>query len=137
MSRAPRLDAGERTRILADVARLLDDPALAPLFGPGSRGEAAIAGDLVHSETGEVSAVSGQVDRMVVLEREVLVADFKTGGLRDEHVAQIALYRALLAQIYPDRPVRAFLILTTGPVIVEPSPVELRAALLRALDGSG
>jgi ATP-dependent helicase/nuclease subunit A len=44
-------------------------------------------------------------------------------------VAQLALYRALLAEIYPDRNVRAFLVWTSGPLIRELSGQELDAAL--------
>jgi ATP-dependent helicase/nuclease subunit A len=44
-------------------------------------------------------------------------------------VAQLALYRALLADIYPDRPVRPFLIWTAGPQVRELGEAELAAAL--------
>jgi ATP-dependent helicase/nuclease subunit A len=48
------------------------------------------------------------------------------------YAAQLALYRGLLQQIYPEREVRAFLVWTAGPVIREPSAAELEA-VLRAL----
>ena len=114
----------------------MTDEALAPLFGPGSRAEAPVAG-WVETHGGLVP-VSGQIDRLAVLETEILLADFKTTARPpslDEpapqaYVAQLALYRALLAEIYPDRPVRAFLVWTSGPLIRELSTQELDAALL-------
>jgi ATP-dependent helicase/nuclease subunit A len=53
-----------------------------------------------------------------------------------EIAAQLALYRALLAGIHPDRPVRVFVVWTSGPVIRELGP-ELDEALRRlAEDGA-
>ena len=45
------------------------------------------------------------------------------------YVAQLALYRALLREIYPDKRVRAFLVWTSGPVIRELMEPELDSAL--------
>jgi ATP-dependent helicase/nuclease subunit A len=42
---------------------------------------------------------------------------------------QLALYRALLAGIYPDRPVRGFLLWTDGPRLMEMPAALLDAAL--------
>ena len=55
---------------------VLAHEALGPLFGPTSRAEAPVAGR-VETPAGPVM-VSGQIDRLVVLDHEVLVADFKT-----------------------------------------------------------
>jgi ATP-dependent helicase/nuclease subunit A len=134
-ARAPRLDAASREAVVADALRVLGDPALAPLFGPGSRAEAPIAGS-VRTGLGAVP-VSGQIDRLAVLDSEILLADFKTTArppspdrpAPQRYVAQLALYRALLADIYPDRPVRPFLIWTAGPQVRELGEAELAAAL--------
>jgi ATP-dependent helicase/nuclease subunit A len=135
-ARAPRFEAKLQARIVADTLRVLKDPALAPLFAPGTRAEAPIAG-FIGTQTGPV-AVSGQIDRLAVCETEVLLADFKTTSRPPDpeetppasYVAQLALYRALLAEIYPYRTIRAFLIWTSGPLIRELSDAELESALL-------
>jgi ATP-dependent helicase/nuclease subunit A len=135
-ARAPRFDAGKQDGIVRDTLRVLTDEALAPLFGQGSRAEAPVAGWVATQ--GGLVPVSGQIDRLAVRETEVLLADFKTTARPpslDEpapqaYVAQLALYRALLSEIYPDRPVRAFLVWTSGPLIRELSTQELDAALL-------
>jgi ATP-dependent helicase/nuclease subunit A len=107
--------------LAAQVMAVVDNPALAPLFGPGSRAEQSLTG-LVGDQV-----ITGRVDRMVVLEREVLIADFKTArrppaGLDKVpvlYVRQMAAYRAVLGLIYPGHEVRCFLIYTEGPVVLE------------------
>jgi ATP-dependent helicase/nuclease subunit A len=134
-ARAPRLDPDTRARIVADALGVLDDAALAPLFGPDSRAEAAIAGRV--RLRGADQPVSGQIDRLAVRDGEVLLADYKTTArpprdgepLPPAYVAQLALYRALLEEIYPSRRVRPFLIWTSGPIVRELTGAELEAAL--------
>jgi ATP-dependent helicase/nuclease subunit A len=134
-ARAPRIDPDKRAHIVADALGVLANEALAPLFGPASRAEAAIAGRLrLH---GADRPVSGQIDRLAVVDGEVLLADYKTTArppragdpLPPAYVAQLALYRALLQEIYPSRRVRAFLIWTSGPMVRELTEAELEAAL--------
>ena len=135
--RAAALGGKEREAIVTDALGVLDHPDLAPLFAPGSRGEVAIAGRV--GPAGLERAVSGQIDRLAVTPEAILLADFKTGPIPpnqevpDGILAQLALYRALLREIHPARPVRAFIVWTQGPDVVEPAPALLDAALERAL----
>lgn len=134
-ARAPRLAGDLRESILVNALDVLDYPDLKPLFGQGSRAEAPIAGRVMTPE-GDLM-VSGQIDRLAVLDGEVLVADFKTTARPPKagqpppasYVAQLALYRRLLAEIYPGRRIRTFLIWTSGPVIHELLEPELESAL--------
>jgi len=134
-ARAPSFDPSRRSRLVQDALAVLEHEALRPLFGPHSRAEAPIAGQV--RTPGGLLPVSGQIDRLAVLGTEVLVADFKTTARAPRpnerapqgHVAQLALYRALLQEIYPERRVRAFLIWTSGPVIRELDEDELDEAL--------
>jgi ATP-dependent helicase/nuclease subunit A len=72
-----------------------------------------------------------------VSDAAVLIADFKTDratparveDVSDSYVRQLALYRAVLARLYPDRPVRAALVFTEIPVLMEIPPAMLDAAL--------
>jgi ATP-dependent helicase/nuclease subunit A len=74
--------------------------------------------------------VAGTVDRLLVDEAEILIVDFKTGrfvprtadALPVSHLRQMAAYAALLAQIFPDRPVRAALLYTHGPSLIDLPP---------------
>jgi ATP-dependent helicase/nuclease subunit A len=74
--------------------------------------------------------LAGQVDRLVVMPDAVLIADYKTNRpaprTLDEatarypaYIKQLALYRDVLARLYPDRPVRAALVWTDTPELME------------------
>ncbi|MBF9233223.1 double-strand break repair helicase AddA [Microvirga alba] len=134
-ARAPRLPADLHEAVIANALNVLSHEALAALFGEGSRAEAPIAGR-IETADGEIM-VSGQIDRLAVRDDEVLVADFKTTARAPRpgapapkaYVAQLALYRALLKDIYPGRKVRAFLVWTSGPVIHEVMEPDLESAL--------
>jgi ATP-dependent helicase/nuclease subunit A len=86
---------------------------------------------------GRAIAVSGQVDRLAVTAGGVLIADYKTNRpaprrpdeVPGAYVRQLALYRSVLSRIYPDRPVRAALIWTEVPDLMEISAAELDRAL--------
>jgi ATP-dependent helicase/nuclease subunit A len=135
-ARAPRLAAELREAVITHALGVLDHADLRPLFGQRSRAEAPIAGRVLTASGGEIM-VSGQIDRLAVLDDEVLVADFKTTArpprpgapLPQAYVAQLALYRMLLGEIYPDKRIRTFLVWTAGPVIHELGEPELESAL--------
>jgi ATP-dependent helicase/nuclease subunit A len=136
-ARAPRLPGERRADIVADALRVLDHPDLADAFAPGSRAEVPIAGRVHLPGLPDAAPVSGQIDRLVVTDDEVLVLDFKTSSrapdpdaaLPRPYVLQLALYRALLAEIYPGRTIRAFLVWTAGPLVREVSADRLDDAL--------
>jgi ATP-dependent helicase/nuclease subunit A len=97
----------------------------AALFAESSRAEVPLIGT-VRTPRGSFT-VSGQVDRLAVGEREVLIVDYKTNRppprLASEvpliYRRQLALYRALLGGIWPGRTVRAFLLWTAAPLLME------------------
>ncbi|HKG77698.1 MAG TPA: PD-(D/E)XK nuclease family protein, partial [Beijerinckiaceae bacterium] len=133
-ARAPRLDEPLRARLVCDALDVLAHEALKPLFGPGARAEAPIVGRVRIGA--EQAPVSGQIDRFAVVGGEVLIADFKTTRppRPDEpaphvHLAQLALYGALMREIYPAHRVRAFLVWTAGPLVRELTEDEMDAAL--------
>lgn len=107
----------------------------AALFFPGSRAEVPMIGT-VSTARGSFT-VSGQVDRLAVSDREVLIVDYKTNRPPPERTAevplayrrQLALYRALLGSIYPGRKVRAFLLWTAAPLLMEIDAKTLDASM--------
>jgi ATP-dependent helicase/nuclease subunit A len=115
--------------------RVLADPRFAELFAPGSKAEVPIVGRCDIG--GKPIRVSGRVDRLAVTQDAVLIGDFKTdrnpprqaADVHEGHVRQLALYRAVLVKLYPDRPVRAALIWTEVPDLMELSAETLDAAL--------
>jgi ATP-dependent helicase/nuclease subunit A len=106
--------AGQEKALCDSVLAILDDPALSVLFGPGSRAEIPLAGVVGDVEIG------GLVDRLAVTDAGVWIADYKTDRVPPTAVAaipagylrQLAAYRAILAKIYPNRPVHCLLIWT-------------------------
>ncbi len=114
---APGLDQEALDAIAAEVFAILDDHRFRDLFGPASRAEAPLIGVI-----GDV-VVSGQVDRLVVGAETVMVIDYKTNRppprneaeVAPAYVAQMAAYRAGLAQIYPDKTITCALLWTDGP----------------------
>jgi len=127
----------ERERAWAAVAAILADPRFGPLFAPGSRAEVAVMGTLELA--GRPRAISGKIDRLAVTPSDVLIVDFKTSravpddiaAVPAEHVAQLALYRALLRPIYPGRAVSAALLYTAAPALVALPEAALEDALAR------
>jgi ATP-dependent helicase/nuclease subunit A len=121
-SRAGDLSEALRAAIAAETLRLLGHPDFAPLFGPGSRAEAPIVGEL---DNGLV--LSGQIDRLLVTPSEVLLVDFKTNrpapldpaGTPEPYLRQMAAYRQALGRIYPGKSMRAALVWTEGPRLME------------------
>jgi ATP-dependent helicase/nuclease subunit A len=137
---ARQWDDAERARLVAEVLAVLADPRFAVLFAPGTRAEVPIRGCLGRNGRPPLS-VSGQVDRLAVTDATILIADYKTdrpAPRRPEeappaYVAQLALYRAVLEKIYPDREVRAALLWTDSLGLMELPAAALDAALARVL----
>jgi len=125
------LDAESRTAIAAEALAVLETPEFAPLFAPGSLAEVPVVG-LIGKRS-----LSGQIDRLAVTEAEVLIVDYKTlrpaPASEDEvpaiYLDQLAAYVAAVEAIYPGRRVRAALLWTDGPRLMQMSP----AALARRL----
>ncbi|MEH2524561.1 MULTISPECIES: double-strand break repair helicase AddA [unclassified Bradyrhizobium] len=132
----------ERQALAESTLALIADPRFAPVFAPGSRAEVSIVGRL-ERPGGRPVLVSGQIDRLVVTDSEVLIVDFKTNhappSRPDEaprgYVRQLALYRAVLAKLYPQQAVRAALLWTESAELMEISTAALgaeRASIISA-----
>jgi ATP-dependent helicase/nuclease subunit A len=110
----------QQKEIADEVLKLLSTPDYAPLFGPGSRAEVPLAGPI------DGQPIAGQVDRLCVRENDIWIVDYKTGAppanaleIPDAYRKQLSTYRVLLMQIYPKKPVRCFLLWTSGPKLME------------------
>ncbi len=129
--RAPKVDLARREEAGRAAVQVLEDPSLAPLFGPQSIAEVDIVAR-VETPRGAREIV-GRIDRLAVTENEVLVADFKTGRPHAEpfpsELRQLALYRAAASELYPGKTARCVLIFTRDASVVEPAASALDAAL--------
>jgi ATP-dependent helicase/nuclease subunit A len=129
--------ADECEELVRKALAVIEQPRFAALFSPQSRAEVPIVGRVVHG--GRLRSVAGVVDRLVVTGDAIIIADHKTNRdpprtpdkVPDGYVAQLALYRAVLAKLYPGKPVRAGLIWTEVPDLMEISTEAMDAALAR------
>jgi ATP-dependent helicase/nuclease subunit A len=116
--------------LVEDACAIISDPLYADLFSPDALAEAPIA-----AVTPEGTVIAGTADRLLVTPDRVRVIDFKTGrgvppspaDIPAAHVRQMAHYVAALEVIFPDRPVDAALLYTSGPVLHPLSAAELAA----------
>jgi ATP-dependent helicase/nuclease subunit A len=126
----------EQEKIAHSALSILSDKKFAQVFAPGSRPEVPIVGEVTRAD-GAIFEVSGQVDRLTVTDDAVLIADYKTDRVVPErpqdapkaYVGQLALYRAVLVKLYPGKTVRASLLFTGGPRLLEIPAAAMDAAL--------
>ncbi|HYI46900.1 MAG TPA: double-strand break repair helicase AddA [Allosphingosinicella sp.] len=113
-------DEAARRGLAEAACQVIADPRFADLFGADALAEAPIAAVLAGG-----AVVAGTVDRLLVADDRILVADFKTGrdppadeaAVPAAHLRQMAAYRAALRVIFPDRPVAAALLYTAAPIL--------------------
>jgi ATP-dependent helicase/nuclease subunit A len=125
-----------RDEIVATVMRLLNDAAFSGIFAPGSLAEIPLAAHVRLADGRELPIV-GRIDRLVVNPAEVLILDFKTNrpppaaieNADPAYVRQLALYRRAMSQLYPDRVIRAALLWTEGPRLMELPAIVMDEAL--------
>jgi ATP-dependent helicase/nuclease subunit A len=126
----------ERDALAAQVIALIEAPAFAALFAPGSRAEVSIAGRISRGAR-PPALVSGQIDRLAVTATEVLIVDYKTSHAPPSTAAdaprtylqQLALYREVLRRLYPGRTVRCALLWTETAALMDIPPAALDAEL--------
>ncbi len=110
-------DAQARREMADNVLAVVRDDAWAALFGPDALAEVPLAarvGDRV---------IAGMVDRLLVNDDHIFVADFKTSRyppvstekIPVAYIRQMAAYTAVLRQIYPGRNVSAGILYTQTP----------------------
>ena len=114
-------DRGERQSLIDTVLSVLTNPIWSALFSPESFAEAPIAAVV------DQHVISGTVDRLLITDDLITVVDFKTGRSVPQNAAaaplsylrQMAAYVAALEKIFPGRPVKAALLYTHGPSLLE------------------
>ena len=142
LAREPDLTHDQRAEMAAAALSVLEDARFAEVFGPGSRAEVAVAGTAAALPPG--LRISGRIDRLVVLPDRVLVVDFKTNRPSPDRIEdadpaylrQMALYAAVLSDIFPGRRIEAAIVWTDGPKLM-PVPEILWAQALAELRRDG
>ncbi|WP_420608042.1 double-strand break repair helicase AddA [Novosphingopyxis sp.] len=127
--RAPELDEAARMELIERASLVLDDPRWKAIFAPDALAEAPIA-----AVVGEI-VIAGTVDRLLIGRDHILVVDFKTGthvpldaaAVPIAYQRQMARYVAALGTIFPGRPVRAALLYSHAPRLIELTAMQLEA----------
>jgi ATP-dependent helicase/nuclease subunit A len=121
--------------LIAETLAVLDDPAFAAAFAPGSQAEAGLVAEL--PELGPGARVNGRIDRLAVTDTQILILDFKTNRppprseaeVPDVYLAQMALYRAAAEKIFPGKRIVCGLVFTDAPRLLQLSDVVLDTQL--------
>jgi ATP-dependent helicase/nuclease subunit A len=125
------LSSQQQQEIFSTVMRLLNHHAFATVFAPESLPETPIAARVKLSD-GSIVPIVGRIDRLIIRPAEVFILDFKSNRPPPEmpekvdslYIRQMSLYRRAMLQLFPDKIVRAALLWTEGPKLME-LPVEL------------
>jgi ATP-dependent helicase/nuclease subunit A len=124
-----------KASVVTNVLRVLADMRFQPAFSEGSRAEVSVMGEV--KVRGETRMVSGKIDRIAVAADRVLLVDFKTdhapassaSDVPTAYLAQMALYRAIVQPLYPDKTVECALLYTGGAKLIGLPPERMDAAL--------
>jgi ATP-dependent helicase/nuclease subunit A len=135
-TRAPQLPPATRKSIAREALAIVEEPVFAPLFGTDSRAEVPIVAEIPNpAGRGPALKLTGQIDRLAITDEAVLIVDYKTnrsvpasaGEVAPVYLYQLAAYCLALSQIYAGRPVRAALLWTEMPRLMEIPPEILEA----------
>ncbi|MBX5146022.1 double-strand break repair helicase AddA [Rhizobium lentis] len=126
---------GERRRLVDSVLKLLDEGGLQPVLGVEAQPEVSIMGTLTLDD--RRYAVSGRIDRLAVLADRVVILDYKTNRVPPvteeavpfAHRAQLAIYREILAPLYPGKRIDCMLVYTENASLYTLSETALGLAL--------
>ena len=108
-------------QIEKEVFAILEHKDFAPFFSKSSMSEVSLAGQAKNLPGG--ISFNGQIDRLCVIDNIVWILDYKSNrpppqnesGVAGIYVRQMAAYRALARDIFPDKTIRTALLWTDGP----------------------
>jgi len=114
-----------KDEIIGETLAIVRDERFAPLFQPGSLAEVPVVARIGEGE--DRFDLEGQIDRLAILDQDLLILDYKTNrpppSTPDEvsqaYVDQLAAYRLALSGLFPGRTLRAALLWTDGPLLME------------------
>jgi ATP-dependent helicase/nuclease subunit A len=107
--------------IIEETLAILNHTDFAPIFGEGSLAEASITGLMNGNQL-----VSGQIDRLLITDDEILIIDYKTNrpppknpeDIPPLYQNQMRSYRDVMQEIYPNHTIKTALIWTDGPSLM-------------------
>lgn len=130
----------EKTALVAETLGLIENQGFAAVFASTGRSEVAVVGR-VDRPVGPPLMVSGRIDRLAVTENTVMIVDYKTNrvapdgieAVSDDYIAQLAVYRHILAHAWPGKALKAALLYTAAPRLIEVPAGRMDMAMARIL----
>lgn len=126
--RGAKVSQKMRDSIVKETMAILNHAEFGALFGPDSQSEVSLVAKVDDpAAKGKPVTIAGQVDRMVILDDEVLVVDYKTNrppptdvqDVAESYVMQLVAYKRAILEIFPNKSVRCALLWTDGPNLME------------------
>ena len=126
--------------IAQEVLAVLNNADWAPLFGPHSQAEVAIAAELPRPDGREPKLrLAGSIDRLAEIDGTILIVDYKTNRdvpdnadeTAEAYLLQLAAYRLALKEVYPGRVIQAALLWTRLPRLLKVADTSLDRAEAR------
>ncbi len=119
---APNLDNKEQEALVSEALNVIEHPDYAPLFYENSLAEVPVSGKILWR--GKSIPVSGRIDRLSIVGNELWIVDYKStitpppfNKIPRLYINQMAIYKKLLAAIYPDHKIKTSLLWTAIPRI--------------------
>lgn len=121
---AAELSQHVRENIVQEVCSILTNPDFAPFFGAGSMAEVPVTALMADNRI-----VSGQIDRLLVGEKDIWILDYKTNrppprdakDIPQIYRDQLKAYRDAVQKIYPSHDIHSALLWTDGPYLMKVS----------------
>lgn len=128
------LTAKQQKSILDHVGSVLDNPKFSFMFGPESRAEVTIAGEI--KVNGKPRKLNGQIDRLAIDGDDVWIIDYKSNAkipnrvdqTPELYIAQMAAYKHVIEQIYPGKNVKCALLWTRAAKLQVLTPRRIQKA---------
>jgi len=129
------LSLEQKDQIISEVFAVLGAPEFAEIFAKGSRAEISLAGSAKGLPADLY--LNAQIDRISVTDDKVFIVDYKSNrpppltqeGVADIYWGQMAAYRELAKEIYPNHNIICALLWTDGPRLMVLDDKRLDAAL--------
>ena len=118
---SPEMSEKSRKSIVFEILNLLQKEELEFVFGPSSKAEVAIMGEV------DGKIVSAQLDRLAIDDNKVVVVDFKPNRPAADkpddvptlYKNQMNAYRKLLEKIYPQKAVEVYILWTNTATLMK------------------
>ncbi|MCP4935237.1 MAG: double-strand break repair helicase AddA [bacterium] len=117
----------QRVEIITEAIRVLEHKEFANLFAANSSAESSFIASIdTPKATDPGLRISGQIDRLVVTDKEVLIIDYKTNRhvplsaqeIPTAYIAQLAAYRLSVRPLFGDKAIRCALLWTRQPFLM-------------------